>query len=76
MQTYIVRVYRRNPDNMDDVAGIVEEVGTQKKTAFQDLTDLQESLEYLIKSDDSEYPNYSKAKQIDMYGYSQTPLKG
>jgi hypothetical protein len=68
MQSYIVRVYRRDPDNMNGVAGIVEKVGTTQKNAFRDLTDLQESLEHFIKSDDSEIPNYSKAKQIDMYG--------
>jgi hypothetical protein len=67
MQSYIVRVYHRNPDNMDDVAGTVEKVGAKQKNTFHDLTDLQEYLEYSIKSDESEYPNYSKAKQLDLY---------
>ena len=67
MQSYIVRVYRRSPDNKDDVAGIVEKVGTQQKQAFQDIAGLQESLGHFITSDNSEYPIYTKAKQIDMY---------
>jgi hypothetical protein len=67
MQSYIVRVYRRSPDNNNVVAGIIEKVGTEQKNAFQDLTGLQESLEHFIKSDNSEYPIYTKAKQIDMY---------
>lgn len=70
MQSYFVRVYRRNPDNMNDVSGIVEKVGTQQKNTFQDLTDLQESLQHFIIADDSECPNYSKAKQLDLYGFS------
>ena len=67
MQSYIVRVYRRNPDNIDDVTGTVEKVGVNQKNTFHDLTDLQEYLEHYIKSDQSEYPNYSKGKQLDMY---------
>jgi hypothetical protein len=76
MQSYIVRVYRRNPDNAGDVAGIIEMVGEQKKITFQDLSELQESLEDCIKSDDSEYNGYSEARQIDMYGYDRSCLNG
>jgi hypothetical protein len=69
VQSYIVRVYRRNPKNMDDVAGIVEKVGTEQKYSFLDLSALQESLEHFIKSDDFEFISYSEAGQIDMYGF-------
>ena len=44
MQSYIVRVYHRNPDNMNDISGVVVKVGTQRKYVFLDFTDLQESL--------------------------------
>ena len=74
MQSYIVRVYRRSPDNMGDVAGIIENVGTQEKCAFQDIADLHESIEHFIKLGDSECSSYSIAKQIDMYGYDRSSL--
>ena len=76
MQSYIVRVYHRNPDNMNDISGVVVKVGTQQKYVFLDFTDLQESLAQVIKLDDSENTNYSKAKQIDMYGHDQLSLTG
>ena len=49
MQTYVVHVYRRNPDNKNEVAGIIEKVGTQHQSSFLDLSELEESLEHLIK---------------------------
>jgi hypothetical protein len=76
MQSYIVRVYHRNPDNMNDISGVIVKVGTQRKYVFLDFTDLQESLAQVIKLDDSENTNYSKAKQIDMYGHDQLSLTG
>lgn len=76
MQSYIVRVYNRNPDNMNDISGVIVKVGTQRKYVFLDFTDLQESLAQVIKLDDSENTNYSAAKQIDMYGHDQLSLTG
>jgi carbohydrate-selective porin OprB len=73
MQSYIVRVYNRNPDNMNDISGVIVKVGTQRKYVFLDFTDLQESLAQVIKLDDSENTNYSAAKQIDMYGMISYP---
>jgi hypothetical protein len=54
VQSYVVRVYRRNSDNKDEVAGIIEEVGTQNQNSFLNLSELQESLINLIESDDTE----------------------
>jgi hypothetical protein len=54
MQSYVVRVYRGNPDKLDEVAGIIEDVETQHQISFQDLSGFQKSFEYLINSDDSE----------------------
>ena len=65
MQSYIGRVSRRDPDNKDAVAGIVEKVGTHQQTSFLDLSELKDILVDFIKSDDFDY---SAAKQIDMYG--------
>ena len=74
MQSYIVRVYRKNPDNRNDVTGIIEKVGSRYKSTFLDLPELQESLEHFIKSDDLDEAAYSEAKQIDMYGYDPVSL--
>jgi len=52
VQSYIVRVYRRNPDNKNEVAGIIEEVETQRESPFQTLSELEDSLECLIKYDE------------------------
>lgn len=59
MQSYVVRVYRRKLNNKNEVAGIIEKVGTQHQNSFLSLSELQEFLEHLIKSD------YSETKQID-----------
>jgi len=71
VQTYVVRVYRRNPDNENEVAGIIEKVGTQHQSSFLDISELQESLKHFIKSDDIDY---SEAQQTDTYGYAETPV--
>lgn len=71
MQTYIVRVYRRSPDNKDEVAGIIENVGTQHQNSFLNFSELQESLKHFINSDDADY---SEAKQIDICGYKETQV--
>ena len=54
VQSYVVRVYRRNSYNKDEVAGIIEAVGTQNQNSFLNLSELQESLKNLIESDDTE----------------------
>jgi hypothetical protein len=74
MQSIIVRVYRKNPDNKNDVAGTVEKIGTHHKCTFMDLPELHESLEHFIKSDDLDEVTYSEAKQLDMYGYDLMSL--
>jgi len=71
VQTYVVRVYRRNPDNKDEVAGIIEKVGTQHQSSFLDISELQESLTHFIKSDDIDY---SEAQQTATYGYAETHI--
>ncbi|MBI5407064.1 MAG: hypothetical protein HZA18_05150 [Nitrospirae bacterium] len=40
VDNYIVRVYRREEDDMRKVAGIVEEVRTEEKRAFHNLDEL------------------------------------
>ncbi len=40
MDNYIVRIYRRKRDDPRVLVGLVEEVGTKGKKAFNDLDDL------------------------------------
>jgi hypothetical protein len=40
MQTYIVRIYRRNSEKSDRVVGVVEEVETEKTWKFSSLSEL------------------------------------
>ncbi len=40
MDNYIVRIYRRKRNNPRVLVGLVEEVGTKKRKAFNDLDDL------------------------------------
>lgn len=54
MQTYVVRVYRRDSDNNNEVAGIIEKVDTRQQHSFIDLSELQDALEQFINSDDAE----------------------
>jgi len=61
LQTYVVRVYRRDSDNTNEVAGIIEKVDTRQQHSFIDLSELQDTLERFIKSDDAE------TRQPDVY---------
>jgi hypothetical protein len=47
-------VYRRSSENRNEVAGTLERVGTRQQHAFIDLSELQNTLQQLIKSDDAE----------------------
>ncbi|BHH82402.1 hypothetical protein [Desulforhopalus sp. 52FAK] len=41
MQTYIVRIYRRNSEKPDWVVGVVEEVETENTWKFSALSELR-----------------------------------
>jgi hypothetical protein len=44
MHSYIVRIYREEPDNPCQLVGIVEEVGKKGRRAFTTLDELWEIL--------------------------------
>jgi hypothetical protein len=49
MDSYIVRVYRRNPvESGEEVAGLVEEVGTERKKAFQSISGLVATIREVV----------------------------
>ena len=40
MENYIVRIYRRDQDRPDEIAGLVELVEVEKKQAFKNMDEL------------------------------------
>ncbi len=52
MDSYIVRVYRRHHGSSgDEVAGLIEEVGTDQKISFQTTSSLVTSIRKVIGRD-------------------------
>lgn len=53
MDSYIVRVYRRSTSTSgEEVAGLVEEVGTEQKRSFQTITGLLTTIRQLVGRDE------------------------
>jgi hypothetical protein len=53
MDSYIVRVYRRSKSKSgEEVAGLVEEVGTNQRRSFQTISGLVTTLRQLIGRDE------------------------
>ncbi len=50
METYIVRIYRRNPDHPGEIVGVLRDAVSEKQVSF---TNLQELLELIKQSVDS-----------------------
>jgi hypothetical protein len=48
MDTYIVRIYRNSSKSSDEVAGQVEEVGSDKRRSFQTMSGLVDTLRHLL----------------------------
>jgi len=53
VQSYIVRVYRRNPIDKGSVSGILEDIETGQEKPFQSLSELQSILLQSIDKDHS-----------------------
>ena len=49
METYVVRVYRRDPARPDEIVGIVERVGTERTVRFSNVEELNTILMQLGK---------------------------
>ena len=53
MDSYIVRVYRRSTGTSgEEVAGLVEEVGTEQRRSFQTISGLVTTIRQLIGRDE------------------------
>jgi hypothetical protein len=51
MESYIVRVYRRGEDDPDEVAGLVETVGSDDRKAFQSFSGLITAIRQALGED-------------------------
>ena len=40
MDSYLIRIYRREEDNPESIVGIIEEIGTKEKHSFKNLSEL------------------------------------
>jgi len=40
MDSYLIRIYRREKDNPESIVGIIEEIGTKEKHSFKNLSEL------------------------------------
>jgi ribosomal protein L19 len=58
MDSYIVRVYRRGHGSSgDEVAGMVEEVGSDQRTSFQTFSGLVTTIRQVVGRDASQHSN-------------------
>ena len=40
MDSYLIRIYRRDKENPEAIVGIIEEIGAEKKQSFGNLSEL------------------------------------
>ena len=57
MDSYIVRVYRNSSNDLNEVAGLVESVGTNEKLAFRSFSDLVIAVKQAIGGNDMSVVN-------------------
>ena len=60
MENYIVRIYRRDQDRPDEIAGLVELVEAEKKQAFKNIDELSQ---ILCSPERKKAPKKKKANQ-------------
>jgi len=61
MDSYIVRVYRRGTgSSSDEIAGLVEEVGTNQRRSFQTVLGLITTIREVVGRSDTEQANVHK----------------
>jgi hypothetical protein len=52
MESYIVRVYRRNQSDLNGISGLVETVGTDERKEFQSFSSLVTAIRQALGEDD------------------------
>ena len=73
MNSYVIRVYRKDPASTNGVAGIIENSITRRQQSFHDLAGLHAAIEDFIGTDTFDH---AEASQIDMYGYEEAVANG
>ena len=72
MESYIVRVYRRGEGDLNEVAGLVESVGTDERKAFQSFSGLVTAIRQALGEDDC---GVGVESQAHIYSQGGTLLK-
>ena len=72
MESYIVRVYRRGQIDPDEVAGLVETVGTDEKRPFKSFSGLVSAI---LRALDEDYSRDGVGTQARIYTNDQQTLR-
>jgi len=64
MKTYIVRVYRARPDNVDSVSGLIEDIESGDKKPFHSIGELQTLLAHSLGRGQIEFPELDVQEAI------------
>ena len=67
MESYLIRIYRREKNNPESIVGIIEEIGTKEKHSFKNLSELSKIICPAIKKNRGKKQTQSskKAKEED-----------
>jgi hypothetical protein len=64
MDSYLIRIYRREKGNPENIVGIIEEIGAKEKHSFKNLSGLGQIICPVIKkSPDKKQTQISKKKK-------------
>ena len=72
MESYIVRVYRRGRNDPNEVAGLVESVGSDERKTFQTFNGLVSAIRQVLGEDECGVDN---APQAHIYTDGDVALK-
>ncbi|OQY06097.1 MAG: hypothetical protein B6I22_06225 [Desulfobacteraceae bacterium 4572_123] len=67
MDSYLIRIYRREKDNPESIVGIIEEIGTKEKHSFKNLLELGKIICPAVKKSPGkkQTQSYKKKKRED-----------
>ena len=71
MESYIVRIYRRDDNNANSIVGMVEMVGKKKNRAFKNFDELKKVLSRGNKRFSRKEPGISNGKRTVSKGKSE-----
>jgi len=68
MDSYIVRIYRRSQDNPDELAGLVEMVGSSERMSFKTFSELTSVLYRLLDHQKDQFVSLQKTNTENKSG--------